>query len=257
MPSPIKQALAAGRPVFGSWLALCSPLASEIMAHAGHDFLMVDGEHSAVGNETALAMAQAMGGTPCVPLMRVASNDPVRIKQALDLGMQGVIVPMVNSAAEAHQAVAACRYPPEGIRGFASSRASLWGGRMQEYVRSANADTCVIIEIEHPQAVERAEEILAVPGVDVAYVGVADLASFMGFTGQIGELDPKVDAAIAHVVEVAGRLGVALGIHCLTAEAAAARVRQGFGFVAVGGDARYVSAMARDNLAELRRLTSG
>lgn len=257
MASTIKQALAAGKPVFGSWLALCSPLASEIMAHAGHDFLMIDGEHSAASHETALAMAQAMGGTSCVPLMRVASNDTVRIKQALDLGMQGVIIPMVNSADEARQAVAACKYPPEGVRGFASSRASLWGATMQEYVLRANSDTCVIVEIEHPDAVDRADEILAVEGVDVAYVGVADLASFMGFTGQIGELDPKVDAAIAHVAEVAQRRRVALGIHCLTAAAAAARIQQGFRFVAVGGDARYVSTLARQTLGELRRLTSG
>ncbi len=254
MANRIKKILRDGGVVYGSWLAMCSPIAAEIMAHAGHDFLMIDGEHSAAGHETVLAMAQAMSATPCTPLMRVADNDAVRIKQALDLGIQGVIVPMVNDAGAARAAVAACRYPPAGIRGFASARASLWGARIQEYARSANEDTCAILEIEHPDSVANVEEILAVPGIDVAYVGVADLASFMGFTGQIGELDPSVDAAIERIVVAARRAGVPLGIHCLNAESAARRIRQGFRFVAIGGDARYVGAMARQQLADVRRL---
>lgn len=254
MANRMKRALQAGHIVYGSWLATCSPIAAEIMAHAGHDFLMIDGEHSPVSYETVLAMAQAMSATPCTPLMRVSSNDPSKIKQALDVGIQGVIVPMVNSAEEARAAVAACRYPREGTRGFASSRASLWGATMQNYVRTANEDTCVILQVEHPDAVENVDEILAVPGIDVAYVGVADLASFMGFTGQIGELDASVDAAIDRVVSAAGKAGVPLGIHCLSPEAAARRIRQGFRFMAIGGDARYIGGTARQQLQETKRL---
>src|SRR5450756_2449578 len=133
MTNLTKEALKAGKVVYGSWLAMGSPIAAEIMAHAGHDFLMIDGEHSPVGEETVLAMVHAMSATPCTPMMRVSSNDPAKIKRALDLGIQGVIVPMVNNAEDAAAAVAACRYPPKGTRGFASARASLWGARMQEY----------------------------------------------------------------------------------------------------------------------------
>lgn len=254
MANRMKRALQAGRVVYGSWLTTCSPLIAEIMAHSGHDFLMIDGEHSPVSYETVLAMAQAISATPCTPLMRVSSNDPVKIKQALDVGMQGVIVPMVNSAEEARAAVSSCLYPGEGTRGFASSRASLWGGTMQDYVRTANEDTTIILQIEHPDAVENVTKILAVPGIDVAYVGVADLASFMGFTGQIGELDASVDAAIDRVVTAATEANVPLGIHCLTPEAAARRIRQGFRFVALGGDARYIGGTARQQLQETKRL---
>jgi 4-hydroxy-2-oxoheptanedioate aldolase len=125
---------------------------------------------------------------------------------------------------------------------------------MPEYVRSANEDTCVILQVEHPAAVENIDEILAVPGIDVAYVGVADLASFMGFTGQIGELDASVDAAIDCVVSAAGKARVPLGIHCLSPEAAARRIRQGFRFMAIGGDARYIGGTARQQLQETKRL---
>jgi 2-keto-3-deoxy-L-rhamnonate aldolase RhmA len=254
MANHMKLALRDGKVVYGSWLAMGSPIAAEIMAHAGHDFLMIDGEHSPVSYETVLAMAQAMSATPCTPLMRVSSNDASKIKQALDVGIQGVIVPMVNNADDAHAAIQACRYPAQGTRGFASSRASLWGATMQEYVRTANEDTCAILQIEHPDAVENVEEILAVEGIDVAYVGVADLASFMGFTGQIGELDRSVDEAIEKVVAAAKKANVPLGIHCLTPQAAAIRIQQGFRYMAIGGDARYVGATARQQLQETKRL---
>jgi 2-keto-3-deoxy-L-rhamnonate aldolase RhmA len=252
----MKAALRDGQVVYGSWLALGSPAAAEIMAHAGHDFLMIDGEHSAVGLETVQAMACAMKGTRCTPLMRVSSNDPSKIKQALDVGLQGVIVPMVNSAAEASAAVSACLYPLQGIRGIASSRASLWGADLEGYAKAANQETCVIVQIEHPDAVDRVDEILAVPGIDVAYIGVADLASFMGFAGQVGELDPRVDQAIDHVVDAARRAGVALGIHCLTAASAHRRIRQGFRYLVVGGDARYLGGGARNMLRELKAMAA-
>ena len=254
MENSLKKALNEGRVVYGSWLAMCSPIAAEIMAHAGHDFLMIDGEHSAVTNETAQAMIQAMKSTNCTPLMRVASNDPVRIKQALDIGAQGLIIPMVNSRDEAIDAIRAFYYPLEGIRGIASSRANLWGAEMQEYVKAANEQVCTILQIEHPDAVSSVDEILSVKGIDVAYIGVADLASFMGFRGQMKELDKKVEEAIERVVISAKKNDVALGIHCITPEAAAHRVKQGFRFVAIGGDARYISTTARAELNELKRL---
>ncbi len=250
----LKAALKQGKIVYGSWLNLSSPSVAEIMAQAGHDFLMIDGEHTAVSNETAQAMMQAMAGTDCTPVMRVAWNDPVRIKQALDIGAQGLVIPVVNTRAEAIAAVQACRYPPAGIRGLAGSRPSNWGAEMADYVKVANDEICVILQIEHPDAVANVEEIVSVEGIDVAYIGVADLASFMGFGGQMSNLDPSVDEAIAKVVAAAKRANVPLGIHCLTAEDAAQRALQGFTYVAVGGDGRYVAHTARETLRELKTL---
>lgn len=236
---------------------MCSPIAAEIMAHAGHDFLMIDTEHSPAGPETVLAMVQAMSSTNCTPIARVSSNDASKVKQMLDVGLQGVVVPMVNSEDEAKAAVAACRYPPEGTRGFAASRASLWGARLADYAKHANAEVCCVIQIEHPDAVDRVEKILAVNGVDVAYVGVADLAAFLGFAGQMSGLDKEIEEAISRVARAAERAGVPAGIHCLSPEDAAMRIAQGFRYVAIGGDARYVGGTARDRLAQIKQLVDG
>lgn len=252
-PNKLKVALKEGKTVYGSWLSLSSPSAAEIMAEAGHDFLLIDGEHSAATNETIQVMLMALKGSDCTPVVRVAWNDPVRIKQALDLGAPAILIPMVNSGEEALAAVRACRYPPAGIRGVAGARASHWGGELKDYLRNANDNTVIILQVEHPDAVENVDDIVGVDGIDVCYVGMADLAGFLGVAPDEADGNPVVEKALERVVVAAQKAGVPLGIHCGPADSAAMRAKQGFTFVAVGGDSRYVRAGARDTLKDLKR----
>ena len=207
----LKERLQAGRPAIGCWLHLFSNTAAEIMAQAGYDFAMIDMEHGPGDPMDAIALMQAIKGHDCTPLARVPSNDPVAIKRTLDAGVKGVMIPAVNSAEEAKAAVAACRYPPEGIRGVAPVivRAADYGANWRDYARSANASLLVICQIESGPAVAAVERIAAVEGVDLLFVGPFDLSANLGFLGQPDH--PEVLAKIAHVERAAKAAGKLLG----------------------------------------------
>ena len=161
-PNRLKQLWREGQPAFGVWLSACSPFLTEHLAAVGFDWLLVDAEHSAVDLQTMVQMFQAISHGETMPLARVPWNDPVHIKRVLDSGAYGVVVPWVNTPEEAREAVSACRYPPDGRRGFGPWRAALYGGR--DYVRHANAEIACIIQIETVAAVECVDDILSVPG---------------------------------------------------------------------------------------------
>src|SRR6266545_3811876 len=174
----VKRMWQAGQPALGGWLTVPSSLSAEVMAHAGFDWLCVDMQHGVIGYQVAVTMLQAISTTETVPFVRVPWNEQGTIMKALDAGAYGVVVPIVNTAAEAAAAVAACRYPPLGIRSHGPIRAALYGGR--DYIARGNDEVLCIVQVETKESVENLDEILAVSGVDAVYIGPADLSLSLG-----------------------------------------------------------------------------
>ena len=227
--------LAGGRPLLGLWQALACAYTAEICARAGYDWLLFDGEHAPNTLQTLLAQLQAVAPFPVEPVARCPVDDPAIIKQYLDIGFCTLLVPMVESAAQARRIVAATRFPPLGIRGVASatSRASGFGADAS-YLATAHETICVIVQIESRAGLEALDEIAAVEGIDALFIGPADLAASLGHLGQPGH--PVVQAAIADALRRIAVAGKPAGIFALSPEDAAARIAQGIGFVSLGTD---------------------
>ncbi|PKB13619.1 2,4-dihydroxyhept-2-enedioate aldolase [Novosphingobium kunmingense] len=186
MQTPInrfKQALREGPVQLGFWLALADPDIAEICAGQGYDWLLIDGEHGPQTLPGIVGQLRAVEATPpCSAIVRIAGHDPVTIKQVLDLGAQTLMVPMVETAEQAQAIVIASRYPPAGERGLGGTRAARWGG-YPAYVAEANAQVCIIAQIETATAVDNIEAIAAVDGIDALFLGPADLAATEGLLG--------------------------------------------------------------------------
>ena len=235
----------ADRPLAGMWVCSGSPLIAEICAGSGLDWLLIDAEHSPNGLESILAQLQAVNGYPVQVLVRPPVNDTVLIKQYLDLGVQNLLIPMVNSVAEAEAAVAATRYPPHGVRGVGSAlaRAARWN-RVPDYLARASETVSVTVQIESTAAVEAVEEILAVDGVDAIFLGPSDLAASMGVLGQ--QEHPKVRAAVEHCLTAAKAAGKPAGVNAFNPATARHYLDVGAAFVLVGAD---VAILARGSEA--------
>ncbi len=247
----LKRDLRAGRPTVGAWLHLCSPIAAEIMGDAGFDWLLIDMEHGAGDLQTLLGQLQAISGSPTTPLVRVQWNDPAVIKRVLDLGAQGVMIPWVGNRVECEAAVRACKYPPDGIRGVAGShRAAGYGRFAAEYWKRANAETLVIVQIETPEAVKQIDEMLAVPGVDVAFIGPADLSAALGHLNDARH--PEVQDAIARIETAAKQAGVALGTISRSWDEARGLYARGYQMVTLCSDASLVAQGAAAAVASFR-----
>ena len=247
----LKKRLQAGETTVGSWLSFADVNVAEIVAGTGFDWVLIDAEHGPFdlgGLQTVLA---AFNGSRSVPIVRVAWNDPVRIKQVLDLGVDGVLVPMVNSAAEAKAAVAACKYPPAGNRGVGPRRASDYGRNTDAYTAQANDGTIVMLQIEHVDAVARIDAILAVPGIDVICIGPTDLSGTAGVLRQFDH--PTVVAAIDKVIARcrAKRLPVCSGV-AFPPEIMAGWVAKGANFVLAMEDSAMFRQGATEALARMR-----
>lgn len=251
LTNTFKQALRDGKPQIGLWAGLASAYTSEIIAGAGYDWLLIDGEHAPNTLDSTLAQLQAVAAYPVAAVVRPAWNDPVQIKQILDTGAQTLLVPMVQSAEEAAAAVAAVRYPPQGIRGVGSAlaRSSRWN-RIPNYLERANGQMCVLVQIETPRGVQALDDILAVDGVDGVFIGPADLSASMGYLGQPEhpEVVRTIDDAITRIV----RSGKAAGI--LHSGVAQARhyLALGATFVAVGVDALLLARAAESLAGEFK-----
>ena len=253
MPNnPLKQRLRAGQPAIGTWVSFASPGVAEALALLEPDWLLVDTEHGAVDEQTLEEMLRAIraASASVTPLVRVAANDVVLIKKALDRGAMGVLVPLVNSPDEARQAVAACRYPPEGIRGVAGTRASRYGLAMADYYATWNEDVLVGVQIETRPALESVEAIAAVPGVDLLFVGPNDLSASLGVFRQFDH--PDYLAAVRRILQAARGAGKAAGYMARSADEAAARLDEGFQFVSVATDARLLMGAAGQAFDRLR-----
>ncbi|PPB48736.1 2-dehydro-3-deoxyglucarate aldolase [Arthrobacter pityocampae] len=227
------------------WVCSGSPLVAEICAGAGLDWLLVDAEHSPNGLESILAQLQAIHGYPVHTLVRPPVNDTVLIKQYLDLGVQNLLIPMVHSVADAEAAVAATRYPPEGVRGVGSAlaRAARWN-RVPEYLARAASTISVTVQIESVAAVDAVADILAVDGVDAIFVGPSDLAASLGLLGQ--QEHPDVVAAVERCLAAATRAGKPAGVNAFTPSVARRYLDGGAGFILVGAD---VALLARGSEA--------
>lgn len=202
--------LAEGRVCLGTWVFSTDYTMVELLCESGYDFIVIDAEHCAFNVETVQACITAGGGSDVTIVVRVAWNDPVLIKQVLDAGAGGVIVPLIRSAEEARQAVAACMYPPDGIRGFGPRRPSSYHRRAMEYLASANENIVVLAQLEHIDAVNCIDQILAVPGLTGVIIGRNDLSGSMGVLGQ--HEHPQVVAAIDQVLSAARRTGAHVGM---------------------------------------------
>lgn len=227
------QKLRAGTPQIGLWLDMASPVGAEIVAGAGFDWVMIDREHSHTDLASTLHQLQIFAGTGTTALVRPTWNDAVEVKRLLDLGAPGLLFPMVQSAEEARAAVAACRYPPRGIRGVAGLTRAAGFGRDPDYFREAEGRTALLVQAESVAALDRIEE-LAVDGVDGVFFGPADIAADMGHLDDLGH--PAVWDAIHAAADRLMARGVPVGTLVLDTEKARDLIARGFGFVACGAD---------------------
>lgn len=245
-----REKLAARPVIHGSWLMTNAPLATEAMGLLGFDFLVVDMEHVPLDLGDVVAHLQAIGNTAAAPVTRVPWNDAVMVKRVLDVGAQTLMFPFIQTVEEARAAIAATRYPPDGIRGVAGSTRASGFGTTPDYFRTANAEIAVILQLETPQAVARMEEIAALPGVDALFIGPADLAANMGLVGEIAH--PQVQAALEAGARQARALGKPVGIIAGNETLARAYERYGYTFIALQSDMNFIAAGARAALAAAR-----
>jgi 4-hydroxy-2-oxoheptanedioate aldolase len=249
-----RRRLAAGEPSIGTWLSLPSPECAEYVSKLDFDWLVVDSEHNPVDIRTLAQMFIGMAGSGTAPMVRIPWNTPENFKRVLDAGAWGVVVPMVNSREEAELAVESTRYAPLGNRSVGGGRHAMsFGTTAPEYYNNANNEILLVLQIEHIQGVENADEILSVPGIDAVFIGPNDLAASMGLgLGVPLESDhPQVVEAIQHVRETCKKHGVAPGIHCSSAAAINQRIGEGFQFCAMASELRYMLAGLNADIANL------
>lgn len=250
--NPLKDRLERGECVLGTFVSLPSPPFTQILAGCGFDFLIVDCEHGPIGPETAQAMITATATSTCVPLARVAWNLPWLAKPLLDAGVLGIVFPLIRSAEDARAAVAACRYPPAGERGWGPFYApSRWGLGPFAYSGSADRAILTILLIEHVDAVRAIDAIAATPGVDVAMIAPYDLSTSLGKPGAFE--DPEFLAAVAETERGIRSAGIVLGGLAGTAERAHALVERGYRFLCLAYDVLLIETAMRGLLAEVRR----
>jgi 2-keto-3-deoxy-L-rhamnonate aldolase RhmA len=251
LPADFRQRTLAREPLNGTFLNLGSPISVEIAGLAGFDWLLIDHEHGPGGEDTMLHQLQAAAATPAFPIVRIAINETARFKRALDMGAFGVMVPYVNTAAETRAAVAAMRYPPHGIRGVAKfNRGAGFGGDFEDYYLHAHERLLTVIQIETPEAIANIDEIAAIDGADVLFVGPTDLSYNMGIRDQLEH--PQFTAALQKVSDAAKKHGKAAGI-LVHIPALVPKVRAlGYTFVALGSDGGGVRSALLGFVATLK-----
>jgi 4-hydroxy-2-oxoheptanedioate aldolase len=248
-PNNVRELWRRGQPAVGSLLSTNSPLLAEAMGHVGFDWLVADLQHSETNLAQVQGMLTAISTTQTTPLVRVAGNDGILIQRVLDLGAYGVLVPMVNTAAEAEAAVRAAKYPPRGVRSWGPIRGSLYGG--PDYFAHANEETIVLAMIETAEGVRNAREILSVAGIDGCFIGPNDLGVSFGEPPEAG-VGPSASRAIQEILEACLATGTVGGIQTYDPAAAIQRIEQGFRFVGLNSDIRFAIPAARQALAATR-----
>ena len=242
-----KRALAAGAPQIGLWLSMTSPVATEIVAGAGFDWVLVDMEHSANDLTDVMAHLRAAVGGSAEPVVRVPWNEPVLVKRVLDAGARSLLFPFVQSADEARRAVAATRYPPKGIRGVAGTTRANRYGRVKDYAKRVEDELCVLVQVETQQALGEIEAIAAIEGIDGLFIGPADLSASMGHLGNWQR--PEIWQAIISAGKRIRKTGKAPGFLSAREEECRKVLDAGFQFVVVGSD---VGILARQSEALVR-----
>ena len=255
IPNTFRQALAAGRTQIGCWLSLASPITTEVMGLAGFDWLLLDGEHAPNDVLSLIPQLMALKDSPSAPVVRPPSDDPVVLKRLLDGGFVNFLIPMVDTAQQARDAVAATRYPPQGIRGVSVSQRGNRYGEVKDYMKVANDHVTMLVQVETRAAVAAAGDIAAVEGVDGVFIGPSDLAAAYGHLGNPNH--PEVQEAIAQAYAAITAAGKPTGI--LTPVEADARryLAMGMRFVAVGSDLGLLRTQSRALADKFREAAGG
>jgi 4-hydroxy-2-oxoheptanedioate aldolase len=239
-----------GAPTLGGWAAIPSGFSAEVLGHCGFDWVCIDTQHGMIGYEQTLSMVQGLTITRTPAIVRVSWNNPGEIMKALDAGAQGVLIPMVNSPEEAEQAVASCRYPPDGIRSWGPTRAAL--GRPDYNAASTNRDIICAVMVETSAGLDQLDEIVAVPGIDAIFVGPNDLALSSGFEPSLRAENPAHHEKIELILAACQRHKVVAGIMCGSLDMAIHWRELGFRMLAVASDAVLLRTAAQQMVRTLR-----
>src|SRR6266849_2465213 len=253
-PNKIKQMWRANQCVTLGWLSVSHGFSAEIMARQGFDALCVDLQHGTAEMKDVGPMLQAISQTDTVPVVRVPWNDPATIMKALDLGAYAIIVPLVNTAAEAAMAVAACRYPPVGMRSSGPVRAIHYGGA--DYMANANDEIVIMAMIETKEGIANLDAICATPGLDAVYIGPADLSFALGLPPRGDNPEPVHLATCDKIRETAHKAGIKAAMHCASAAFAAGAIKRGFDLIMLTSDVACLTAGARRQLDDLKAATA-
>ena len=259
LASEIKTRLNQGKVCIGTWLTMAHLSVAEILADAGYDWVMIETEHTAIDVSEVMGLIMAVEGRGAIPLVRLAGIDPIQAKAVLDAGAAGVMIPMVNSRADAEAAVKAVKYPPLGERGACGAQRGQGYGfgydNYVDHVRDVNENSLLMIQIEHIDAVNAIDDILSVPGIDGTFIGPYDLSMSLGLPGQLDHED--VQSAKRRVLEATREKGLAAGIHIVhpgTAEAELkAHISLGYRFIALGTDILFLANSCRELAARAER----
>ncbi len=246
MRNELKRRLKRDEQVYGTWITIESPIVAEMLSTMGFDYFVFDTEHSPLDIYQAQTLMQAMRGQETTPIVRAWWNDLVAIKRALDIGAYGVIVPWVNNREEAELAVKATRYGPKGLRGCGPRRAAMFD---PDYLKTADEEILVICQIETRKAVDNIEDIASVEGVDVTYIGPADLSASLGHLGDMSH--PDVQEAIDTVYDATKAAGKAAGIHQGSGRTIKERMEKGYNFITIGNDLVFLKNGVNDHMKKL------
>ena len=249
MKLTFRKELLSGKKMIGTLVSLPSPGVTEILCDAGFDWLFIDGEHSPLTIGDIQNMLQAAGDR-CSCVVRIPANDEVFIKQVLDVGASGIIAPHVNTAEIAEQVVRFAKYPPSGSRSVGVARASAYGFQFADYVKNANDQLAVVVQIEHVEAARNIESILEVDGVDAAFIGPYDLSASMGIPGKIS--DSEVQNCMHQVREACAQRNKPLGIFAISVDDARPYLEQGYALIAVGVDTMLIGQAAQDIVKKMK-----
>ena len=236
----------------GSWITLNHFSIAEIMADAGFDWLCVDMEHSVIDYYEAEQLIATIEAKGCTPYVRVGANDPLLIKRVLDAGTKGVIVPMINSKDDAQKAVNAVKYPPIGRRGVGLARAQGYGFDFEDYSKTINAETKVIAQIEHVDAINNLEEILLVDGIDATIIGPYDLSGSLRKPGKYDDSDVK--DVLINYEKISTKVGVPMGYHVIEPDykLVLEKIKEEYTFIAFSLDTLFLGTICRDQINRLR-----
>ncbi len=243
--NPVKAALKAGLPQIGTWLSFGDVFATRLMARVGFPWLTVDMEHSPIDWSQAGHLFGAIADAGCTPIARVPRGDHALIKRVLDAGAHGIVVPMVNTVEEAKIAIAAAKYPPTGNRSVGGGMHALnFDAAAGDYYKHANDEILVILQTESPEGVENAEAIYSLPGVDAIFVGPNDLTFQMRGPDGIDPTPDQLEAMLQRVLAAGKKVGTPVGLHVQTIEQANKRVAEGWRFLAIGSELRFMVSEA-------------
>ncbi|MGK9169994.1 4-hydroxy-2-oxo-heptane-1,7-dioate aldolase [Inquilinus limosus] len=255
-PNRLKERLRRGDKLFGAWVGSGSPTVAEIMAHAGFDFVILDTEHGPGGIDDTIDLLRAIQAADTPAVVRVPAHDPVWLKRVLDAGADSLMVPMIESAADAEALVRACRYPPAGRRGYAAPvvRASTYGFE-PDYMRKANDNLLLLAQIESREAVPEAAAIAKVDGIDMVFIGVNDLGGSIGLLEQLH--DPRVQDLVKQIEDAVRPTGTPLGTVPSSAATWAELFDRGYQMVTGGGDVPYLRQAASGSVAAYKAYREG